>query len=101
MSYLAPLPWKHKVAIALAIVILVLCAVSAVFGSAGVVHLRRLQAQQAHEEATAFALAKRNAALRTHLERLETDDAYLEKIARERLGWIKPGELVYRVQRPD
>ena len=36
--------------------------------------------------------------MREHLQRLETDDAYLEKIARERLGWIKPGELVYRVK---
>jgi cell division protein FtsB len=98
MGYLAPLPLKHKAVIGAAIVVLVLCAVSAVIGSGGVVHLRRLQAQQAQVEATAFNLAQRNARMREHLQRLETDDAYLEKIARERLGWIKPGELVYRVK---
>ncbi len=38
-----------------------------------------------------------NARVREHLRRLETDDAYLEKLARERLGWIRPGERVYRV----
>lgn len=101
MGYLAPLPWKHKAVVGVAIVVLGLCGVSAVFGSGGVIHLRRLQAQQAQEEATAFALAQRNARLRDHLERLDTDDTYLEKIARERLGWIKPGELVYRVDRRD
>lgn len=99
MGYLAPLPWKHKAVVAAAIGVLGLCAVSAVFGSSGVVHLRRLQAQQAQEEAVAYELAQRNAQLREHLERLDGDDAYLEKLARERLGWIKPGELVYRVGR--
>ena len=99
MGYLAPLPWKHKAVVGAGIAVLVLCAVSAVFGSGGVVHLRRLQAQQAHVEGTAFDLAQRNARLRDHLQRLETDDDYLEKIARERLGWIRPGELVYRVAR--
>ena len=47
----------------------------------GVVHLRRLQ-QQAQVEATAFNLAQRNARMREHLQRLETDDAYLEDRAR-------------------
>ncbi len=98
MGYLAPLPWKHKAVVGAGIVVLMLCALSAVFGSGGVVHLRRLHAQQAQEEGVAFALAQRNARLRDHLQRLDTDDAYLEKVARERLGWIKAGELVYRVQ---
>ena len=98
MGYLSPLPWKHKAVVGAGIGVLVLCAVSAVFGSGGVVHLRRLQDQQAQEEAAAYSLAQRNANLREHLQRLDSDDAYLEKIARERLGWIKPGELVYRVK---
>lgn len=98
MGHLTPLPWKHKTVVAAGIALLALCGVSAVFGSGGVVHLRRLQAQQAQVEAHAFALAQRNARLRDHLHKLDTDDAYLEKTARERLGFIKPGELVYRVR---
>jgi cell division protein FtsB len=97
VRYLSPLPWKHKAIVGVGIAALVLCALSAVFGSGGVVHLRRLQAEQAQAEGSAFALAQRNAQLRDHLQRLETDDAYLEKVVRERLGWIKPGELVYHV----
>jgi len=61
--------------------------------------LHRLQLQQAQVEATAFGLAQRNARLREHVQRLDTDNAYLEKVVRERLGWIKPGELVYRLNR--
>jgi cell division protein FtsB len=98
MGYLAPLPWKYKAVVAAGVATLALCAVSAVFGSGGVVNLQRLQAEQAQTEATAFAMAQHNAHLREHLERLERDDVYLEKVVRERLGWIKPGELVYRVE---
>lgn len=99
MGYLTPLPWKYKAVVAAGVVALALCAVSAVFGSGGVVDLRRLQEEQVQEEASAFGLAQRNAQLRDHLQRLESDDAYLEKVVRERLGWIKPGEVVYRVER--
>ena len=31
-------------------------------------------------------------------ERLENDPVYLEKVAREKLGLIKQGEVVYRVK---
>jgi cell division protein FtsB len=99
MRSLTPLPWKYKAVVAAALVVLALCAVSAVFGSGGVVDLRRLQAEQAQEEASAYALAQHNAQLRERLQRLESDDGYLEKLVRERLGWIKPGEVVYRVER--
>jgi cell division protein FtsB len=58
--------------------------------------LRRLQRQQREAEAVAYSLALKNQKLRDHLDRLEHDDRYLEKIARERLGMIKPGEIVYR-----
>jgi len=99
MGYLTPLPWKYKAVVGAGVVALALCAFSAVFGSGGVVQLHQLQIQQAQAEAAAFTLAQRNARLRDHLQRLEHDDAYLEKVVRERLGWIKPGELVYRVGR--
>jgi cell division protein FtsB len=101
MRHLTPLPWKYKAVVAAGVAVLVLCAFSAVFGSGGVMALRRLQAQQLQAEATAFALAQRNGRTREHLQRLESDDAYLEKVVRERLGWIKPGEIVYRLDRRD
>ncbi len=101
MRYLTPLPLKYKAVVGGGIVALTLCAVSAVFGHGGVIELRRLHAQQAVVETEAFALGQNNKRLREHLERLEHDDPYLEKVVRERLGWIKPGELVYRIDRRD
>jgi len=91
------LPLKYKAVVAVALLLLVLCAVSAVFGSGGVVDLRRLSAEQAQAEAEVYDLTQRNDQQRDHLARLEKDDAYLEKAVRERLGWIKPGERVYRI----
>ena len=88
---------KYKAVVIAGIALLALCAVSAVFGSGGVVQLRRLYAEQAQAEAQAYELAQRNQEMRDHLVRLDGDDGYLEKVVRERLGWIKPGERVYRV----
>ena len=88
---------KYKAVVIAGIALLALCAVSAVFSSGGVVQLRRLYAEQVQAEAQAYELAQRNQGLRDHLTRLDGDDGYLEKVVRERLGWIKPGERVYRI----
>jgi cell division protein FtsB len=88
---------KYKAVVAVGLLLLVLCAVSAVVSGGGVLDLRRLSAEQAQAEAEAYDLAQHNNQLRDHLARLDGDDAYLEKVVRERLGWIKPGERVYRV----
>lgn len=42
-------------------------------------------------------LQKRNAALEKEKHLLETDPAYLEKVARNKMGLIKEGEKVYRI----
>lgn len=34
-----------------------------------------------------------NARLREEIKRLETDDRYLERLAREQLGLVRPGEI--------
>ncbi len=86
-------------AVALAMIV---CGFFAIFGSRGVMHLRRLQHQQGEVEAVAYSLALKNQKLRDHLDRIEHDDRYLERIAREQLGLIKPGEIVYRINlRPE
>jgi cell division protein FtsB len=88
---------KYKAVVGGGLLLFALCALSAVFGSGGVIDLRDLHAEQAVAEQAAFDLAQHNAGLRAHLTKLEHDDAYLERVVRERLGWIKPGERVYRI----
>ena len=99
MRFLPPLPSKHKGVVLGGFAILAVCALFAVFGSRGVEDWRRQLRQQAELEDVAFRIEQRNRGWRDHLERAEHDDAYLEKLAREKLGWIKPGELVYRIDR--
>lgn len=96
MRYLTPPSRNFKGALAAVAAALLACAFFAVFGSGGVMHLRQLQRQQGEAEMVAYSLALENQKLRDHVHRLEHDDVYLERIARERLGWIKPGEIVYR-----
>ena len=65
------------------------------FGERGLVHYRRLNVE--HME-----LTKRNATLaeeirhmRLEVERLRDDEATLERAAREDLGMVRKGELVF------
>ena len=97
--FLPPLPAKYKGVVLIGFIWLGVCAAFAVYGSRGLNDLHRLERAQEEAEDIAFRLKQRNQALRGHLYRLEHDDAYLEKVAREKLGWIKPGEMVYRVEK--
>jgi cell division protein FtsB len=40
----------------------------------------------------------KNARLRREENDLKTDPNYVEKVAREKLGLVKPGELIYRFE---
>lgn len=97
MEPLAPLSRKYKAVVFGGVVALGLLAGFAVGGSRGWWHLQRLRQKQERMEVLAFRLEQENARLRDHLRRVETDNGYLEQLVRERLGWIKPGEMVYRV----
>ncbi len=79
---------------------LVLLLLSAVYGEHGLMHLRHLQARERELEQLTFQLQQRNEKLRQRIRRLETDDAFIERLARERLGLVKKGELIYRVREP-
>lgn len=58
--------------------------------------LRRLQRREAevrHEKELEEEMLRR---LRRQQERLQTDPAYLERVARDELGYAKPGETIFR-----
>lgn len=42
-------------------------------------------------------LKEKNAELQREKKRLEEDPVYLEKVAREKMGLIKEGEVVYKI----
>ncbi len=73
-----------------------LLAMDFVAGPLGLRDLMVLRGRRAQIETMHKELLKSNAALKLKLARLRTDDHYLERLIREQLGYVRPGELVYR-----
>jgi len=76
--------------------LIVLLASITVVGERGVLHLWRLRGEQSRLDEQNFRLQKENEALRQRIYRIRNDNAYLEKLAREELNLVRPGEIVYR-----
>ena len=91
--HVAPKP----TAVAIASAMLVVLAISAVWGNRGLLHLWRLQEQLSEVETSVVRLQRENHQRREHLRRLRSDPAYMERIVRQRLGWVREGEILYRV----
>ncbi len=100
MALLPPLPRKYKGTFAAGVVGLILFVIAAVFGGHGLIHLQRMRSEQQELQHLAFDLQQRNEQLRQQIRRLQSDDAYIEKVARERLGLVKPDEVIYRLTAP-
>lgn len=78
----------------------VLLGISTVFGVRGLLHLGGLAQEREALEADVFTVLRENEALRGCIGRLETDDVFLEKVVREELGFVRPGDFVYRFETP-
>ena len=59
--------------------------------------MQNVKARNVEYEKRLKELEVQRAQLLQEKERLENDPVYLEKVAREKLGLIKQGEVVYRV----
>src|SRR5437870_1391736 len=97
MALLPSPPPKYKGWLAACVVALVLFVIAAVGGDHGLVHVLRMRSEQGDLERMVFGLGQRNEQLRERVRRLQSDDRYIEKLARERLGLAKKGDLIYRV----
>jgi cell division protein FtsB len=77
---------------------------AAIAGARDLLRLHALEADEAEVSRRIAGLLRENERLRTRLHRLRTDDRYLERLVREQLGFVRPGEIVYRfpaAERPD
>ena len=77
-----------------------LLAASALVGERGLLHLWKLQQEQRDLQAEVFALLRENEDLRNRISRLDTDDEFFEKVARETLKFARKGEIIYLFQNP-
>jgi cell division protein FtsB len=80
-----------------AAILIVLC--SLVLASDGVPNLLALRHERQRLGEQAVALIQDNSALRDQIERLRSDDRFLEHLARRDLGLVGAGEVVYRFRR--
>ena len=100
MRFLPPPPQKYKAVLIGGVAFLVLFVFAAIYGDRGLVELRRLEAEQRLLEQAAFQQERANAQLHEHLQRLRSDNQYLERWARRRLRWAKPDEIIYHFSDP-
>lgn len=66
------------------------------FGEQGLYQLRTLSAEQQRVEASIQEQEKLNRQYQHDVRRLQNDNRYLERLAREEMGMVRPGELVYQ-----
>ena len=81
--------------------LILLLSMVTVVGERGALHLWRLRGEKAQLDEQNYRLQKENAGLRRRISRIRDDNHYLEKLAREELNLVRPGEVVYRFPKPD
>jgi cell division protein FtsB len=91
---------RQRFAIVAAAAVSLALVVAILFGSRGVLHLRALVGEETAIKQRIAGLLEENQRLRTQVRQLRDDDRYLERLAREQLGFVRPGEVVYRFAAP-
>jgi cell division protein FtsB len=89
-------PWIRWGLIVLALVFLY----QVLAGPRGLLKLSELRSQRNEIRLQIDSLERRKQELLAEKQRLLTDTAYLEKLARKELGMARPGERVYRFVSP-
>jgi cell division protein FtsB len=76
---------------------LFLLAVHDVFGSHGLLAMRRAQAQLQELHGQIDKLNRENSDLSKQVQALRSDPKAVERIAREEMGLARPGEMIFKV----
>ena len=83
-------PWAQRLMIFLTLLV----AVDSLFGERGFTARARLDREMTATTDHLTTLKDENAGLREQIRRLESDPGAIEVLAREELGFIRPGELL-------
>jgi len=96
-----PSPLRNRLLNYVLALVAVVLVVDALVGDKGL--LETIRARRQYAEITAALAAKRqeNTRLREEVRRLKEDPASVEAIAREELGLIRPGEMLFIVHDAD
>jgi len=86
--------WKAPL-IAAGVILVLYFLVTRILGEMGVVKYYRMKAQGTALTEEIAKLKQDNGRLRKEVSSLKSDSAYLERVARDKLGLARPGEIVY------
>lgn len=87
---------KYFIPLLLFVVIIVLLTI---FGDRGLVRVYKLSKENNSMKDYNAKIKAENSAMREEIERLKTDDKYIEMIARKELGMVGKDEVVYRFEK--
>lgn len=87
---------KNLISIWLLLIILVMLGY-AVFGNRGVIRIMQAEQQKEELQQRLTLLQQEQQQLREEIERLQHDKDYWEQLAREKLGMVREGELIYHL----
>lgn len=79
---------------------LLLLAIHDVFGSHGLLAMRRTQMQMQELRGQVDRLHQENSDLNKQVQALRTDPKAVERIAREEMGLARPGEMIFKLPDP-
>jgi len=96
-----PSPIRRRLLNYILALVTVVLVVDALVGDKGLIETMRARRQYANVAASLAVLRQQNALLRDDIRRLEEDPATIESIARQELGLMRPGELLFVVKDAD
>lgn len=92
-------PWLRRIPLALGLAIALGWLPWSIYGRTGLAHLMKLRGEVSKLREENAALRAKNRALRAELGLYEDDDrAAIEHIARDELGMVKKGEIVFKIE---
>lgn len=80
---------------------LALLLIQDVFGTHGLIAMRRSMREAADAQKAIDRLSEENRQIEDHVKALKSDPAAIERIAREEMGLARPGEYVFKVTPKD
>ena len=94
----APSPMRSRLLHYVLALVTVVLVVDALVGDKGLLETMRARRQYVEVAASLNSLRQDNARLRDEIRRLKSDPSTIESIARDELGLMRPGELVFIVR---
>ena len=76
---------------------LALLALQDVFGTHGIVAMRKSQREAAQVQKEISQITEENRQMQNHIQKLKSDPATIERIAREEMGLARPGDYIFQI----